>query len=245
MAIAALAILIVSCTGYNNLAEASAVYVPSNGIFSSVGGVTFYNTADQTTNYERVVEQFNTNVFQINSQSGGGGSQRDIQIGPLSSRSLYIAATSGVLGGIRLVGGTTASTNVVGTAISYGSSASSGTFVGVKSTNAISQTGTAAYTALQIQPTETTIGSGSNLLLQVGTSTAPDLFDVSNLGQLRVGTTTSFNGLLGIGTYGSTNGTSTISTGKWQIDGYNSAGARTCTFLQGTAITTIVGACNP
>lgn len=55
---------------------------------------------------------------------------------------------------------------------------------------------------------------------------------------------TTFNGVLGLGTGASTNGTSTISAGKIQIDGYNSAGSRVCMFVVGTTLTIISGQCN-
>lgn len=46
----------------------------------------------------------------------------------------------------------------------------------------INNSSTAGYTALSIRPTETALGSGNHILLNIGTSTAPDLFDVTNLG---------------------------------------------------------------
>jgi hypothetical protein len=59
---------------------------------------------------------------------------------------------------------------------------------------------------------------------------------------LGIGTTT-FAGMLGIGPI-TPNASTTIGVGKWQIDGYNSAGTRSCTFLVGTTMTTVAGACN-
>ena len=65
---------------------------------------------------------------------------------------------------------------------------------------------------------------------------------------LSVGSTTqtisAVNGLITQGSNGA-NGSSTMSVGKWQIDGYNSAGTRSCIFLVGTTFTAISGACNP
>lgn len=51
------------------------------------------------------------------------------------------------------------------------------------------------------------------------------------------------NSLLTVGP-STANGTSTISMGKIQWDGYNSAGARICTYFVGTTLTAQLGACN-
>ena len=52
------------------------------------------------------------------------------------------------------------------------------------------QSSTAAYTALQIQPTETSLGSGISYLIKAGTSATPSLFTVTNAGRVTIGTTT-------------------------------------------------------
>lgn len=52
-------------------------------------------------------------------------------------------------------------------------------------------------------------------------------------------------GILGLGKNPtSSNGSSTIAAGKWQIDGYSNTGVRSCTFLVGTTVTASTGPCN-
>jgi hypothetical protein len=45
------------------------------------GGVELYNTADITTNYERAFLRWDTNVFRIVVEAGGGGTLRDLRLG--------------------------------------------------------------------------------------------------------------------------------------------------------------------
>jgi len=66
---------------------------------------------------------------------------------------------------------------------------SSGQFTGIGIYPALSQTGSASYTALLINPTETTLGSGTSYLadFQVG---GVSKFNVTNTGNVGIGTTT-------------------------------------------------------
>lgn len=80
---------------------------------------------------------------------------------------------------------------------------------------------------------------------QSATST---LMSVSNTGQITFASTTPqlTGASMTIGASAqSTNGTTTISEGKIQWDGYNSAGSRICSFFVGTTLTTVSGACTP
>jgi hypothetical protein len=75
------------------------------------------------------------------------------------------------------------------------------------------------------------------------TSTIPAL-TIQNSGKTGIATTT-FSGLFGLGTYGSTNGTSTLAAGKIQWDGYDSGGTRRCWFFNTSGtLTSSTGACN-
>lgn len=107
--------------------------MPKNPTFSTLkisAGGTFdlYNTADQTTNYERLRADWSGNVGRILTQAGG----------------------TGVVRGMSLASGTYAGT--------------SGTTTALTVNPAINQSGTAGYTALDINPTETATGSGTKLL---------------------------------------------------------------------------------
>jgi hypothetical protein len=153
-------------------------------------GISLYNTQDQTTNYERLTIIPSSSVYRITSEQGGTGTSRPITFtqGGASSGQFTINMSNGVNGLFefkRSTGGNGLSIiNVDG---SESNSSGNQTSIGVS--NTIAQTGTASYTGLKITPTETTLGSGTHLLLQAGTSTNPDLFDVDNTG---FASTTSF-----------------------------------------------------
>lgn len=80
-----------------------------------------------------------------------------------------------------------------------------------------------------------------------GTATStPSALSILNSGfpSLGIGSTT-FNGVLGLGTGNSTNASSTISGGKLQWDGYDSAGGRRCVFINSSgSIVVQSGGCN-
>lgn len=125
-----------------------------------------YNTTDETTNYERVRQFWTGNTYYIRTEAGGTGTQRPIVISG-TNRNFTIGyglnfydfntstgSNSGVTG-----------MNING---SWGSSAAVTTAMSI--TPSINQSGTAGYTMLQINPTETSTGSGTKLLadFQVG-----------------------------------------------------------------------------
>lgn len=127
----------------------------SAGTFSSLvvqaaGTFDLYNTADQTTNYERLRVESSSNVFYIRSQIGGSGTPRQLWVGVQASGSsfTYRSGVGDALQGIYTV--TAQGTNLVQTSFSLQPS--------------IFQSGTAGYTALDINPTETATGSGTKLL---------------------------------------------------------------------------------
>lgn len=147
---------------------------------STGNGFAYYNTTDQTTNYERGVIAWTTNVLNITTVSAGTGTLRDLALGN-TNRTFKIAAASSSGGGYQMVGGTTANAGATGMLLDYGSSATSGTFVLAKFTSTITQTTTGGYTGLLLNITESTTGSGTKLLqdLQVG---GVSRFNVSNTG---------------------------------------------------------------
>lgn len=133
-------------------------------------GATFnlYNTADQTTNYERLRVDWSSNVARIYTNYGGSATQRPLQIG------IAPAAGSSTLGSyIQFRRAATPffevisdSTGVAGTLAAFTSvaTASAGSQINVAVTPTINQSGTASYTAFEINPTETATGSGTKLL---------------------------------------------------------------------------------
>jgi len=87
-------------------------------------------------------------------------------------------------------------------------------------------------------------GTGTQFLMADGTTAASSTIYTSTGSKLSVATTTA-TGVLNLGkNIGTTNSSSTVFMSKVQFDGYNSAGVRTCTFLNASNVmTTINGAC--
>jgi len=56
----------------------------------------------------------------------------------------------------------------------------------------VNQSSTAGYAGIKLKVTETSLGSGNNYLMQLGTSTAESLFVVDNNGNVGIGTTSPF-----------------------------------------------------
>lgn len=140
----------------------------SAGTFSSLvvqaaGTLELYNTTDQTTNYERVSQYWATNVYYLNMQRSGTGSNRELRIGNTAVSYIRFVPTASY---IRLGngGGNTSDTSTLSNLSEWGLNASSGTQTPVALSPTINQSGTAGYTALDINPTETTTGSGAKLL---------------------------------------------------------------------------------
>ena len=128
-----------------------------NTAISSGGELRIYNTADQTTNYERVRQYWTGNVWTLASESGGTGTARTMQFGTITSFIIPNAA------GAVLRRNNTSTTYLLNIT-STGLSASSGTQSGLLIDPTINQSGSANYTALIVNPSETATGTGSKLL---------------------------------------------------------------------------------
>lgn len=81
------------------------------------------------------------------------------------------------------------------------------------------------------------------------TSTTNSLvLDTTQSGSLSLGSSTptfsAVNGMITLGSNGAS-GSSTISMGKLQFDGYSNTGTRQCAFFVGSALTVVSGACTP
>lgn len=150
---------------------------------SAETGIALYNTADQTTNYERGILSWSSNILTLLSENAGTGTARAISLQAKS------AATTSTLtinrAALPLFNHTFSSATGAGNYASF-----TGTFggtstaqVNVAITPTISQSSTAGYTALLINPTESTTGSGTKNLIdaQVGGSSK---FSVSNTGAI-------------------------------------------------------------
>lgn len=151
---------------------------------STSTGISLYNTADQTTNYERGILSWSSNILTLLSENAGTGTARAIS---LQAKSATTTSTLTInRAALPLFNHTFSSATGAGNYASF-----TGTFGGTSTaqvhvaiTPTISQSSTAGYTALLVNPTESTTGSGTKLLmdLQVGGTTK---FYVDNSGTAR------------------------------------------------------------
>lgn len=183
-------------------ATTTAFEIDQNGqliVPSSGNSLSFYNTADQVTNFEKISESWTSNIFEIGTANGGTGSTRILRLS---------AASSGTKASLSIDRGgsnplftftnslTGATTDLVKFTSTLNNASGVPNYIDIAPI--YSQSSSAGYTALKVLPTETTLGSGTHLLIQAGTSTATDLFDVDNTGKLAVGsyaTSTFANGI--------------------------------------------------
>jgi hypothetical protein len=155
------------------ISEAGSISIPSGQ------SLILYNTADQTTNYERARHYWNSNVYQIATDAGGTGTVRPIRI--ISGN-----ATFGINESTQSLVFTRTTPSTVPTLFDLttagtGLSGTSSSQYGMRINPTINQSSTAGYTMLLINPTETATGSGTKLLIdaQVGGTSK---FKISNAG---------------------------------------------------------------
>jgi len=145
-------------------------------------GIRLYNTADQTTDYERGSLFWNANRYELSVASGGSGSIR--QVG--------LQANDAATGNVRFTLDRNASPFAIVThsntsaartvlQVSGTSTSSSSAYTSVAIIPTITQSSTGSYTALLINPTESSTGNGTKLLInaQVGGAAR---FSVDNTG---------------------------------------------------------------
>jgi hypothetical protein len=160
-----------------------------SGSVTRASGVTdqFYNTADETTNYERGTIGWVSNAFTISIGKGGTGTSRVMDLLHAdgsglrisSNASLIIQGSSGGFGalltqsdavGLELYGRQTTGVNpsVYITNSTFGSPFSSSSLVqtGVRTEHVINQTGGAGFRALHVNVYETTTGSAARRFLE-------------------------------------------------------------------------------
>lgn len=179
--------------GTTNPSFAGATFTSTVVITSAAtAGLQIYNTADQTTNYERLdIMASGVSGYLIRASRDGTGSTRGVSIRGHFSNTASAYTYANVLYGIPFfkVANSTASTSV-GNWNQFGdgtgtSSATSGTVNFLAITPTYNQaSGTAANTDLLIQRTETAVGSGTQYLIQAGTAASTTLFTVSNAGRV-------------------------------------------------------------
>lgn len=133
-------------------------------------GAALFNTSDQTTNYERVRHYWSGNIYNIMSEAGGTGTRRVMYMSALSSSTAGLKLNTSTVNGVLEAVTTSSTAGAINLKVSGTWTASSGVQYGTTIVPTVNQTSTAGYTALLVNPTETGVGSGSNLLadFQVG-----------------------------------------------------------------------------
>jgi len=172
-----------------------AVQLPS----TNTAGIQLYNTADQTTNYERLETLWSSNTAYLRVATAGTGTTRSLALG--SAGGTFTVRASTFTSGIFDFSASSTSTPgaIAYRFRDYTNTATSGTNIGLSLTPTYNQaSGTAANTDLLINRTETAVGSGTQNLIQ-GQVGGVDKFVLSNSGavgtasQIRVGGVTFVN----------------------------------------------------
>nr|WP_294947394.1 hypothetical protein [uncultured Mucilaginibacter sp.] len=182
---------------------------PTNSLTlgSAATGIAAYNTTDQTTNYERFLAAWASNVFILRTNSAGTGSTRAITLGIGSStflsRSITVANSPSASGVLRFdygsISGATSGIGMFGT-FSASTAVIQNAYAVVPTVNQTSGVA-AGYRALWVSPYESSLGTGMHYLVDAGINSAAlgagthtSLFTVDNTGN------GYFAGKVGIGT---------------------------------------------
>jgi len=150
-------------TGYIGIGGQSA---PTHALTlsSSSTGIAIYNTADQTTNYERGIMAISGNVITFYSQNAGSGTQRNIRFG--DSTNYLEDAPAAASGSPKFTITRTATSSASLLLLNHaGMTGSSGVQYGLNLTQVVNQTSTAGYDAIAVAVTETGTGSGVKTLI--------------------------------------------------------------------------------
>lgn len=180
----------VGYVGIGTSAPTTALTFPASST-----GITLFNTADQTTNYERGVINWGTNRLQIGTQKGGSGTNRGMQFAAIDGQFLFgtafgngasvgeftantsgLAATSGSvfrIGTSNYITGNSGKVSAFGFAGNLGPTSGTATMNQVDVTGIINTTGTyvGTVTALMISPYLLSVTGATVNLLDVGSNT--------------------------------------------------------------------------
>jgi len=197
------------------------------------------------TNYLRVRQYWNSNIFNIGQEAGGTGALTGIALA-VGARSLSVNSTSIGNGYLEFAHGSPGTANINFFAITGGNTLSSGVSRELALLNTVNATGTAASEQFYAYPYYQSVGSGTQYLINLGTASAAlgtgtlsQKFAVDYLGNVTAKSTMS------AANYVSTSGTptvvlglsSTVGTGATiSIAGTNTDGI--VTVNTGTGITT-------
>ena len=193
---------------------------------TATSGINLYNTADRTTNYERAVFAYNSNVLEVGTLYGGSGSTRSLRLGIVSSAGSTIASGINILiqGAAPFFTFNHGSTGITGnlTSIAGTYQASSGTQSVFTLNPVFNQSGTAGYEGMAINATETALGSGTKSLFKASTG-GTQRFLIDNTGAATSAGYVSLTNTSGTGYVEMANG-STPATPTSAIRVYSNAG---------------------
>lgn len=169
-----------AASGLNGFETTAPTHTLTLGSTST--GIALYNTSDQTTNYERGRLFWSSNILTLSTELGGTGTARALQLIAVGSGSnSTLTLTRASLPTMAYTWGSTATTTGSYVTFSGTNTASSGSINAFAITPTINQSSTAGYTALLINPTETTTGSGTKALISIQVGSA-EKFGVLNTG---------------------------------------------------------------
>jgi hypothetical protein len=207
-----------------------SVILTGGSIPSTSTGLAFYNTADQTTNYERVLGSWSGNVFGIYTQNGGTGTSRAIRIGQTSNY------TQHQTGAFPYTGWVVPNTGSAGTVSSISGGTftnSSGTMVYFGITPTYNQTSTAGAIDLYINRTETAIGSGQHDFINMAISGSSKA-RIDRTGHIFVDATNTAGGTTGNQTINKPSGTVNFAAAATAITVTNSTASTSSIILAST-----------
>ncbi|MEO5646655.1 MAG: tail fiber domain-containing protein [Candidatus Paceibacterota bacterium] len=174
-----------------NIGVANAVPTHSLTLGSTSTGIAAYNTSDQTTNFERMLAGWSSNVYTLQTIAGGTGTIRSLSIGTGDTTALLFTpnavfgTTGGFITATRNTGGTTPTFGINSTFTGGAGAVQNGIAI----VPTLTQTSTAGYRALWISPFESAAGSGTKYLIDAGTNSAANgggthtsKFSVDNIG---------------------------------------------------------------
>jgi hypothetical protein len=201
-----------------NVRELNSVKQTVNALTGA--GFTFYNTADQLTNFDKVTMGFISNIFEILSSKGGTGATRGINISQGTSGGAVLVQSS-ALPYVFIKCPTVNSTSgalitLAGMHTSNFLNGSSGTQLFSSIAPVYNQTSTGGAVDLYINRTETAIGSGQHDFLNCAIA-ASTKARIDRTGHIFVDATNTAGGTTGNQTINKPSGTVNIAAGAATI----------------------------
>jgi len=170
-------------------ANAASAALTGTAKVATGGTLELYNTADQATNFEKSVFRYTSNMLEVGHMFGGTGSTRSARFGVgTTAGSNTLQRYIQLSGSAPFISYNWSATSNTGQMMNLGSGnswlASTGTQIGLGIDPTVSQIGTASYTVLLVNPTDSgSTASGTKLLADfqvAGTSKAK----IDNTGSL-------------------------------------------------------------